>query len=220
MLSIPEEASYVNLIKDISKKKVPENPPIWLTTWWTCKAVWWKVWKETSWWWPPQSLPSFGSTLSSQDFFPLKFLSHSHKSSNPWLNQESILKILTLVMYQELLSISWLCLVWDKSIVYFWNKITQIMKLKINLLKSQELLQEEWEEILWWEVTLWWVVEWWGQEWWTNHQIKINNKKTFLNHKFNLWNWSTTNLLLKNLTNMPSTNWNLWEVNDDINILL
>lgn len=187
MLSIPEEVSYANPIKDIFKKKVPENPLIWQITWWTCKAPWWKEWKEISWWWLPQFLLSFGSTHSFQVSYQPKSPSHLHKNSNLWLNQESVSKILMLVMYQVHLSISLSCLVWDKSTVCFWNKIILIMKLKINQLKNQELQQGVWEVILWWEVIQWWAVAWWDQEWWINLLIKTNNKKIFSNLKYNLW---------------------------------
>ena len=118
-LSTPEDLSCANPIKDISKKKVPDNPLIWQTTWWACKAPWWMEWKETSWWWLPQFQLSFGSTPSFQDFCQPKFLSHSLKNSNPWPNQESVSKISMSVMYQEHLSISLSCLVWDKSTVCF-----------------------------------------------------------------------------------------------------
>lgn len=182
MLSIPEEVSYANQKKDIFKKKVPENQQIWQITWWTCKVVWWKEWKETSWWWQLQSQQLFGSTLSSQDFSQLKFPFHSLKSLNLWLSLESISKILMLVTYLGLLSISWSCLVWVKLTAYSWKKIILTMKPKVNLLKNLEL-QEVWEETLWWVEV---CQEWWDQEWWINQQIKIRFKRIFSSLKFNL----------------------------------
>lgn len=175
------EVSYANLRLATLRKREPDNPRIWLITWWTCRAQWWMEWKGTLWWWLQLSQPWCGLTHSSQASCLRRSPSLWLKSSDPWHNRESTWRISTSAMSLEPHSTSLLCSVWVRLTHCSWNSRQVRNNTKTNLEKNQEHLQEEWAVTQWWEA-------WWEQTWWIK-AIKTNPKRISSNLKSKHFNW-------------------------------